>query len=79
MSCGASDKRDCDSLARWSGSWGDGTLGGGSADAVTHGTDESGSGDDNPHNALDAIHTAAAYLCAHGADTPDSAGEALYA
>lgn len=50
-----------------------------SADAVTHGTDASGSGEANAQNALDAIHTAAAYLCAHGADTPEGARETLYA
>lgn len=45
----------------------------------TYGVDASGNGDADPHNAVDAVHTAADYLCAHGAGELDGVRHALFA
>ena len=45
----------------------------------TSGMDASGDGLADPHNAIDAIHAAAAYLCASGASEPARVPDALWA
>ena len=43
------------------------------------GIDASNTGVANPHHAVDATHSAAVYLCDHGADDPDRLRQALFA
>lgn len=45
---------------------------------ATHGVDASGDGLADPHNAIDAIHAAAGYLCAVGGDDPTGLRRALW-
>jgi len=45
---------------------------------ATSGVDASGDGIADPHNALDAIHAAAGYLCAVGADDPTNIRGAIW-
>ncbi len=44
-----------------------------------YGVDGDGDGVADPHNIVDAAHSAAAYLCANGASDPQRVREALYA
>ncbi|MBS3941992.1 MAG: lytic transglycosylase domain-containing protein [Actinobacteria bacterium] len=44
-----------------------------------YGLDASGDGVADPHNAIDAIHAAAVYLCVNGADDADQVSEAILA
>lgn len=46
---------------------------------ASYGVDASGDGFADPHNAIDAIHTAAAYLCTNGGDDPDRLVDAILA
>lgn len=46
---------------------------------VRFGVDASGDGRADPHNAIDAIHAAGAYLCAHGANDPARLRDAIWA
>lgn len=43
-----------------------------------HGVDASGDGLGDPHNAIDAVQAAAAYLCAVGANDPERIADALW-
>jgi hypothetical protein len=43
------------------------------------GIDASGSGTADPHNVVDAVHSAARYLCANGASDPARMGQAILA
>jgi hypothetical protein len=45
----------------------------------SYGIDASGNGIADPHNALDAIHAAAIYLCANGAGDPERVSSAILA
>ena len=45
---------------------------------ATSGVDASGDGIADPHNAIDAIHAAAGYLCAVGADDPSNIRGAIW-
>ena len=46
---------------------------------TVYGIDASGNGIADPHNAIDAIHSAAIYLCAHGAGEPSRLVDAILA
>ena len=46
---------------------------------AAYGVDASGNGIADPHNAIDAIHSAAVYLCDHGAGEPGRLDEAVLA
>ena len=46
---------------------------------TAYGIDASGNGIADPHNAIDAIHSATIYLCAHGAGDPDRLADAILA
>lgn len=45
----------------------------------TFGVDATGNGAADPHNYVDAVHAAAAYLCANGAGDPDTLRTAILA